>query len=150
MVALGLPATICRAMARALLMGMAKPSVPPPELAPVPAPRELPVLAAVIMPMTWPALLARAPPESPCKILALVCSMCLRFSVVLEPSSLAWIERSSALMMPWAGRAPPRPSALPRASTEVPRLTCEELPKRSTGSPAAPTSWSSATSSVES
>ncbi len=108
------------------------------------------MLAAVIMPMTWPALFARAPPESPCWILALVCSMCLRFSVVLEPSSLAWIDRSSALMMPEAGLAPPRPSALPSASTGVPRLTCEELPKCSTGSPAAPTSWSSATSSAES
>jgi hypothetical protein len=31
MVALGLPATIWRAMASALLMGIAKPSVPPPE-----------------------------------------------------------------------------------------------------------------------
>jgi len=148
-VAVGLPAAICRAMDRALLMGMAKPRVPP-EPEPVPAPRGPPVLAAVIMPMTWPALLARAPPESPCWIRALVCSMCLRFSVVLDPSSLAWIERSSALMMPTAGLAPPRPSALPRASTGVPRLTCEELPKLSTGSPEAPTSWSRATSSVAS
>jgi hypothetical protein len=31
MVALGLPAAICRAMDSALLIGMAKPSVPPPE-----------------------------------------------------------------------------------------------------------------------
>jgi hypothetical protein len=127
---------------------MAKPRVPPPE--PLPEPCGLPVLAAVIMPMTWPALLASAPPESPCWIRALVCSMCLRFSVVLDPSSLAWIERSSALMMPAAGLAPPWPSALPRASTGVPRLTCEELPKLSTGSPEAPTSWSSATSSAAS
>src|SRR5690349_14873980 len=53
-VALGLPVAICLAMDRAPLMGMAKPRVP---LFP-PPPCGLPVLAAVIMPMTWPAVLA--------------------------------------------------------------------------------------------
>ncbi len=145
-VALRCPDAICLAIARALLMGMAKPSVPPDG----PNWLEVPVFAAVIMPMTWPALFASAPPESPCRIRALVCSMWFRFSVLFEPSSLAWIERSSALMMPWAAFAPPRPSALPSASTGVPRLTCEELPKLSVGRPEAPSSWSSATSSVAS
>ena len=145
-VALGRPDAICRAIARALLMGMAKPSVPPDG----PYRPEVPVFAAVIMPMTWPALFASAPPESPSWIRALVCSMWFRFSVLFEPWSLAWIERSSALMMPWAGFAPPRPSALPSASTGVPRLTCAELPKLSVGRPEAPSSWSSATSSVAS
>ena len=124
-VALGWPAAICRAMASALLIGMAKPSVPPDEEDWL----ELPVFAAVIMPMTWPALFASAPPESPCSIRALVCSMWFRSSVLFEPSSLAWIERSRALMMPAAGLVPPWPSALPSASTGVPRRTCEELPK---------------------
>ena len=145
-VALGWPAAICLAMASALLIGMAKPSVPPDEEDWL----ELPVFAAVIMPMTWPALFASAPPESPCSIRALVCSMWFRFSVLFEPSSLAWIERSRALMMPAAGLAPPWPSALPSASTGVPRRTCEELPKVTGVSPEAPSSWSSATSWVAS
>ena len=110
----------------------------------------MPVFAAVIMPMTWPALLASAPPESPCWIRALVCSMCFRFSVLFEPSSLALIERSSALMMPGAFVAPPWPSALPSASTGVPRRTCAEFPKRTGVRPDAPCSWSSATSSAAS
>ena len=147
-VALGWPDAICLAMASALLIGMAKPSEPP-----LPDEEDVPgvlVFAAVIMPMTWPALFASAPPESPCSILALVCSMCFRFSVLFEPSSLAWIERSRALMMPCAGLAPPWPSALPSASTGVPRRTCEELPKVTGVSPDAPWSWSSATSSAAS
>ena len=145
-VALRWPDAICLAMARALLMGMAKPSVPPDD----PTWLDVEVFAAVIMPMTWPALFASAPPESPCLIGALVCSMWFRSSVLFEPWSLAWIERLSALMMPGAALAPPCPSALPSASTGVPRLTCEELPKVSMGRPEAPCSWSSATSSVAS
>ena len=145
-VALGRPDAICPAMARALLMGMAKPSVPPD----VPPWLEVEVFAAVIMPMTWPALFASAPPESPCWTRALVCSMWFRSSVLFEPWSLAWMERSSALMMPGAGVAPPCPSALPSASTCVPKLTCEESPKVSMGRPEAPCSLSSATSSVAS
>jgi hypothetical protein len=74
----------------------------------------------VIIPMTWPALFASAPPESPCWIGASVCSMWFRSSTVPDPSSLAWIERFSALMMPGAGVTPPRPSALPSASTACP------------------------------
>ena len=145
-VALRWPAAICLAITRALLMGMAKPSVPPDD----PNWPDVEVFAAVIMPMTWPASLVSAPPESPCWIGALVCSMWFRSSVVLEPWSLAWIERLSALMMPAASLAPPCPSALPSASTGVPRLTSEELPKVSVGRPEAPCSWSSATSSVAS
>ena len=94
-------------------MGMAKPSVPPDD----PIWLDVEVFAAVIMPMTWPALFASAPPESPCWIGALVCSMWFRFSVVLEPWSLAWIERLSALMMP--GAAWPRP-ALRRCRARAP------------------------------
>src|SRR5712691_10673488 len=93
-VELGRPDAICLAIVRAVLMGMAKPSVPPA----CPNWLEVEVFAAVIMPMTWPALFASAPPESPCWIGALVCSMWLRFSVLFEPWSLAWIERLSALM----------------------------------------------------
>ena len=139
----GWPDAICLAIARALLMGMAKPSSPP-------DPAWLGVFAAVIMPITWPALFASAPPESPCWIRALVCSMWLRSSVLPEPPSLAWIERLSALMMPAAGVAPPRPSALPSASTGVPRVTWDELPKLSVGRPEAPCRRSSATSSAAS
>jgi hypothetical protein len=95
------------------------------------------VFAAVIIPITWPALFASAPPESPCSIEASVCSMWFRFSVLSEPWSLAWMERFSALMMPWVEVAPPRPSALPSASTGVPRLTCEEFPKLTVGRPEA-------------
>jgi hypothetical protein len=100
----------------------------------------------VIIPITCPALFASATPESPCSIGALVCSMWFRFSVLSEPWSLAWMERFSALMMPWVGFAPPCPSALPSASTGVPRLTCEELPGVTAVSPEAPTSLSRATS----
>jgi hypothetical protein len=137
------PAAICLAMPSALLIGMAKPIV-------FPCVPGLAVSAAVIIPITWPALLASAPPESPCWIAALVCIMWYRYSVVPEPWSLAWMDRSSALMIPGAGVAPPRPSALPSASTAVPRLTCAELPKLTVGRPEASRSWSSATSSVSS
>ena len=132
---------ICPAMFSAVLIGMAKPVVPPgcPSAA---------VLAAVTIPMTCPALLASAPPESPCWIWALVASMWFRSSIVFEPSSLAWIERFSALMAPRAGVTPPLPSASPSASTGMPTRTCEELPKLTVASPEAPVSWSSATSSV--
>ncbi len=137
------PSAIWLAMARALLLGMANPAVPacwPPE----------PVFAAVTMPMTWPALLASAPPESPCWIWALVCSMWFRSSVVPDPWSLAWMERFSPSMVPAAGVTVPRPSALPSARTAVPSLTCEELPKLTVARCAAPLSCSSATSSTAS
>ncbi len=132
---------ICPAIFSAVLIGMAKPVVPPdcPSAA---------VLAAVTIPMTCPALLASAPPESPCWIWALVASMWFRSSMVFEPSSLAWIERFSALMAPRAGVTPPLPSASPSARTGMPTRTCEELPKLTVASPEAPVSWSSATSSV--
>ena len=128
-------------MARAVLIGMAKPIVPPD------CPSEA-VFAAVTIPMTWPALLASAPPESPCWICALVCSMWFRFSTVPEPSSLAWMERFRPLMLPAAGLTPPSPWASPRARTGVPTRTCVELPKLTVASCGAPVICSSATSSV--
>ena len=142
-VELACPAAICRAMVRAVSIGMAKPVVPlgcPPE----------PDFAAVTIPITRPALSASAPPESPCCISALICSMWFRSSVVPDPSSLARMERSSALMSPAAGVTLPRPWASPRASTGVPTLTCDESPKLTVAKLGAPVSWSSATSALRS
>ena len=142
-VELACPAAIWRAMVRAVSIGMAKPVVPlgcPPE----------PDFAAVTIPITWPALSASAPPESPCWISALICSMWLRSSVVPDPSSLARMERSSALISPAAGVTLPRPWASPRARTGVPTLTCDESPKLTVAKLGALVSWSSATSAVRS
>ena len=140
-VELGWLPAMCRAMASAVLIGMAKPIVPPG------CPPDA-VFAAVTIPMTCPALLTSAPPESPCWIWALVCSMWFRFSVVFEPSSLAWMERFSPLMLPRAGVTWPRPWASPSARTGMPTLTCEESPRLTVARPEAPVSLSSATSSV--
>ena len=140
---LACPTAICRAMIRAVSIGMAKPVVPPG------CPPE-PECAAVTIPITWPALSASAPPESPCCISALICSMWFRSSVVPAPSSLARMERSSPLMLPAAGVMPPRPWASPRASTGVPTLTCDESPKLTVAQFGAPVSWSSATSASRS
>src|SRR2546430_2513322 len=52
------PAAICLAIDSALLIGTAKPML-------VPAPPSVWLFAAVVMPITWPAELAQAPPESP-------------------------------------------------------------------------------------
>ena len=90
-VALDWPAAIFWAMARAVSIGMAKPIESPG------CPSDG-VFAAVTIPMTWPALFASAPPESPCWIWALVCSMWFRSSVLPEPWSVAWMERFSPLM----------------------------------------------------
>jgi hypothetical protein len=140
------PRSICLAMASASLTGIAKPMVAPPRPGwPGPA-----VSAAVIIPMTVPALSASAPPESPCWICAVVCSMSCRSSVVPDPASLAWMERPTPLMTPAAGVTPPRPPALPRASTAVPTATRAESPKLTGVSPEAPCSRSSATSAVAS
>ena len=138
-VGLACPAAICRAMVRAVSIGMAKPIVPPG------CPPEA-VFAAVTIPITWPALSASAPPESPCCISALICSMWFRSSVMPDPSSLARMERSSALMSPAAGVTTPRPWASPRASTWVPTLSCDESPKLTVAKPDTPVSCSSAMS----
>ena len=52
------PDSICRATARAWSTGMANPSVPEPW-------EEWLCEAAVSMPITWPAVLTKEPPESP-------------------------------------------------------------------------------------
>src|SRR5258705_5358309 len=75
-VSLGWADAICLAMASALLIGMAKPSVLPDE----DWPGEL-VFAAVVMPLTWPALFASAPAQLPLPIRALVLRLLVRFVV---------------------------------------------------------------------
>ena len=53
------------------------------------------------MPITWPAALASAPPESPSAIGALVCSMLCRVSVFwVLPESLAVMVRPFAVIVP--------------------------------------------------
>src|SRR5579875_1378333 len=129
-VELDLPAAICLAIDSASLIGMAYPYtvLPWTEL-----------LAAVSMPITWPAALASGPPESPGSIWALVCSIPCRVSDMPPPWSLAVIVRFSALMTPCATvDEPPCPSALPMARTGVPRVTWEEFPTFTVGSPEAP------------
>ena len=95
-------------MSTALLDGIANAMVVEVERKPCASP-------AVTTPITWPALLTSAPPESPGLISAsdwimpVSCSAC-------APLSLAVIVWSSAVTVPCVTRgAPPRPSALPSA-----------------------------------
>ena len=140
---LAFPAAIFLAMASARLMGIANPID-------VPAPPSDWLFAAVFMPITCPAALASAPPESPSAIGALVCSMLCRVSVFWPlPESLAVMVRPSAVIVPLLTvGGPPRPPALPMATTAVPRVTLDASPTCTGFSPEAPCSLISATSSA--
>ena len=102
------------------------------------------------MPITWPAPLASAPPESPSAIGALVCSMLCSVSVFEPlPESLAVMVLSRAVITPLVTVGEPSPPpALPMATTPVPRVTLDESPTWTVFSPDAPWSLISATSSV--
>ncbi len=129
-------------MASARLMGIANPCA-------VPVPPSDWLFAAVFMPITWPAPLASAPPESPSAIGALVCSMLCSVSVFWPlPESLAVMVRPSAVIVPAVTVLPPLPPAFPRATTPVPRVTLDESPTCTVFSPDAPCSLISATSSL--
>ena len=140
-----LPELISLAMDSAVLIGMAKPVVAV-ESGPNPE-----AFAAVSMPTTAPSPFTSGPPESPSWMGASVSIMPCNCSVVPAPLSLALMDWSRALMVPCAvdGR-PPLPPALPSASTASPTLALLESDSVTGFSPDAPTSWSSATSSVES
>jgi len=131
------PFLICRAMASARLIGIAKPTLE------VVLPK-LPDDAAVSMPITWPAVFTSGPPESPSTIWAFVCSM--PCSVSVPPSwSLAVIVWFSCVIAPdTTVGGPPTPLALPMAMTLSPIFTVEELPSGIVRRPDAPSSWISA------
>src|SRR5579884_2190255 len=111
-VALPLPDSIWLAMETALLIGMAKLEVaelddPNPE-------RRLLEEAAVSIPMTWPFVLTKGPPESPGWIGALVSIMPFRVSALEPSSSLAVMLWLSACTVPvTTDGGPPTPPALP-------------------------------------
>src|ERR1700722_20414991 len=140
-----LPELIWLAMDSAVLIGIAKPVV---VVESGPYPEEF---AAVSMPITAPSPLTSGPPESPCWMGAFVSIMPCSCSVVPAPLSLALMDWSRPWMVPCAvdGR-PPWPPALPSASTAWPTLALLESDSVTVCSPEAPTSWSRATSSVES
>ena len=105
-------------MVRAESMGMAKPMFWPPRPA-----------TAVLMPMTWPLLLARGPPELPGLMAASVWIMPVRVSS----------DRLRADTMPRVTvGSPRRPRALPMATTSSPTLTAADDPSSATASPEAP------------
>ena len=70
---------------------------------------KLPVAAAVSIPMTLPAVLASGPPESPCTMPALVCSMPCSVSLVAAPLSLAVMVRFMPVIEPTTGAKRPAP-----------------------------------------
>ena len=112
------PASIWRAMDRAVLIGMAKPWLPwdwPLNW------NEKPAEAAVSTPRTWPEVLTSAPPESPGWMSALVSMRPLSCSDVPSPWSLAVIDWLSAVTVPPAALGvPPVPPALPTPTTSSP------------------------------
>jgi hypothetical protein len=99
------------------------------------------------MPITVPAASTSGPPELPGAIGASVCSSpCSRSRFALV-WSVAVMARPVAEIMPWlTGGLPPRPSALPMASTWSPAATREELPNRTAGRPDSPLTRSTAMS----
>ncbi len=118
------PFTACVMMGRAMLMGIANP-----------IPWAV-VAVAVLMPITWPAAFTSAPPELPGLIAASVwiklwsqtgCPVC---------SSVTWIWRPRALMIPEVTLLVNVPSGLPMAIASWPGCSVEESPIRAAGSPA--------------
>src|ERR1051326_3759176 len=135
------PARMRLAISSALLDGIAKATV-------VLLLRKPWASPAVMMPTTWPALLTRAPPESPGLISASDWIMPVSCSA-WAPPSLAVIDWSSAVTLPSVTRgAPPRPSALPRAKMVSPIFTLDESPKVTVGSPDTLWMWITAMSSA--
>src|SRR5216684_1320616 len=103
---------------------------------------------AVIIPITWPAELTSAPPESPGLMAASLWIMPERVSERPLPS-LAVMVWSTAVTWPWVtAGVPPCPSALPRATTGSPTLTLEASASVTVGRPDTPSIWMSATSEV--
>ena len=138
------PAAIWWATESAVSIGMAKPAADC-------WPGKLTLLPAVFMPMTWPAELASAPPESPETMSALVSIIPCRVSeVIVPPWSPAVMVWFSAVTWPVAGTMAFCPSALPMATTESSVLTVAESPSGTIGRPDAFCSWSRAMSPVTS
>src|SRR6266566_2563912 len=110
--------------------------------------RKLVASPAVIIPITWPAELTSAPPESPGLMAASLWIMPFRVSERPLPS-LAVMVWSMASTWPCVTvGAPPWPSALPSASTASPALTLDESARVTVGRPETPSIWISATSAV--
>src|SRR6185312_9809755 len=101
---------------------------------------------AVIMPITWPAELTSAPPESPGAIGASLWMRLVRCSL-RPPPVLAVISCASAVTWPWVALGvPPLPPALPKAATRSPTWTPVLSASSTVGSPVMPSTWISATS----
>ena len=110
--------------------------------------RKLVASPAVIIPITWPAELTSAPPESPGLMVASLWIMPFRVSEWPLPS-LAVMVWSVAVTWPWVTvGAPPWPRALPIARTGSPTLTLDESARVTVGRPDTPSIWISATSEV--
>ncbi len=99
------------------------------------------------MPMTWPDVSIRGPPELPGLMAASVWIMFCSVSVWV-PSPPAVTERPSAETMPWVTVGVPAasPSALPIATTASPTTALPEFPKVMVGRFDALSILSSATS----
>ncbi len=98
-----------------------------------------PADAAVSMPMTWPLVSTRAPPESPGWMSAFTWIRPVSCSLVPSPSSVAVMDWSRAVTVPPALLGvPPTPPALPRPTTPSPTDTWEELPMVAVRRPLAP------------
>ena len=99
------------------------------------------------MPITCPAVLTSAPPESPGWMAALWWMSPDSCSDVPEPSSEAVIDALRPVILPTAtDGVPPLPPAFPSATTFWPTAADEDLPVLTVCSPEAPCSCSTATS----
>ncbi len=140
------PDSICLAMLIARLIGTAKAWVVTAAEVVVPD-----LLAAVLMPTTSPLRFSSGPPESPGWMLALVWSTPTRRSDVPVPSSLAVIDEARPVTLPVAtDGSPPRPPALPTATTWSLSWTPEESPMVAVARPDAFLSFSTAMSRLAS
>src|SRR6266849_3408156 len=103
---------------------------------------------AVIIPITWPAELTSAPPESPGLMPASLWIMPLRVSERPLPSLAVMVWSTESTWPCVTVGAPPWPSALPSASTASPTLTLDESARVTVGRPETLSIWISATSAV--
>ena len=137
------PASICLAIERAALIGMAKDT-------PAAAWNRKLDDAAVSMPTTLPSVVTSGPPESPgcrgalVRISPLSCSP----PPLASPAVTVWSNASTTPST--ALGVPPAPRALPIPTTASPTTSVEESPMLTALSPEAPLSLRTATSSVRS
>ena len=102
---------------------------------------------AELMPMTWPCMLTRAPPELPGLIGASVWIASITVCWLFWPPSPATVGRCSELTMPEV-TVPDRPYGAPIATTAWPTWRLLAVPNDTTGRPVTPCALMTAMSDV--